>query len=268
MLVKQAANVLDLLEYFASEKKPATLAELSAHFGWPRSSTFNLIQTLVDRGFLYEPKARGGYYPTGRWLALSQEVADAEPLPPAALNLLRDLADSTGETTWIVAPSGQQAVMLAVIQSEQAIRYTAQPGKRVPLHGTASGQAIMSQMTAAQNAAILRKAVFERFGTGTPMSVAEVERSIADSLRRGSFRSASAFSRDLGGISLPLVLGGRIFAVTVAGPLFRIEGQMDDIAVEMHRAVARHFGEDYFSKHVPNLHRCVDQSPTAGRITQ
>lgn len=258
MLVKQAANVLDLLEYFAREQKAASLADLSAHFGWPRSSTFNLIQTLVERGFLYEPKPRSGYYPTGRWLALAQAVAEAEPLPPSALALIRDLADATGETVWITAPSGQNAVLLSVIQSRQAVRYTAEPGKRVPIHATSSGQAIMSQMSASQKEAILRKAVFERFGPGTPMSVESVEQSIAVSLRRGSFRSASAFSRDLGGISVPLVLGGRIFSVTVAGPLFRIEELMDETAVEIHRAVARHFGEDYFRKQVPNLHRLLD----------
>ncbi|AMY72322.1 regulatory protein IclR (plasmid) [Frigidibacter mobilis] len=258
MLVKQAAHVLELLEYFAREQKTASLADLCAYFGWPRSSTFNLIQTLVERGFLYEPKARGGFYPTGRWLALAQEIASAEPLPKAALALLRDLAETTGETIWIAAPSGQHAVLLSVIQSAQAVRYTAEPGKRVPIHGTASGQAIMSQMSAAQTAAILRKAVFERFGPGTPMSVEEVEQSIAESLRRGSFRSASAFSRDLGGISVPLVLGGRLFSVTVAGPLFRIESRMEDTAIEIHRAIARQLGDEYLRKNVPNLHRLLE----------
>ncbi|WP_299358583.1 IclR family transcriptional regulator [uncultured Paracoccus sp.] len=256
--MKQAANVLDLLEYFAREQKTASLADLSAHFGWPRSSTFNLIQTLVERGFLYEPKPRGGYYPTSRWLALAQDVAAAEPLPKAALALIRDLADAIGETVWIAAPSGQQAVLLSVIQSAHAVRYTAEPGRRVPIHATASGQAIMSQMTAAQKTAILRKAVFERFGEGTPMSVEEVEQSISASLRRGWFRSASAYSPDLGGVSVPLAFSGRIFSVTVAGPLFRIERRMDETAAEIHRAITRHCGEDYFRKQVPNLRRLVD----------
>jgi DNA-binding IclR family transcriptional regulator len=185
MRVKQAANVLDILEFFARERRAASLAELSTHFGWPRSSTFNLISTLVERGFLYEPKPRGGFYPTPRWLALAEEIAEAEPLPEPARALLRDLAAETGETVWIAAHSGQHAVLMSVIQSAQAVRYTAEPGRRVPLHGTASGQAIMSQMSAAQVAGILRRAVFERFGPGTPMSVEEVEESIRSSLERG-----------------------------------------------------------------------------------
>jgi DNA-binding IclR family transcriptional regulator len=66
MIVRQAANVLDILEYFARTKKPATLAELADHFGWPRSSTFNLLTTLSEKGYLYEPRPRAGNYPTPR----------------------------------------------------------------------------------------------------------------------------------------------------------------------------------------------------------
>ncbi|WP_164107897.1 helix-turn-helix domain-containing protein, partial [Serratia marcescens] len=45
MFVRQAANVLEILEYFAKRKKPATLSEVADDLGWPRSSTFNLLGT-------------------------------------------------------------------------------------------------------------------------------------------------------------------------------------------------------------------------------
>ena len=70
MIVRQAAYLLDIFEYFARTRKPATLAEVADHFGWPRSSTFNLLNTLAEKGYLYEPRQRAGYYPTPRWLAL------------------------------------------------------------------------------------------------------------------------------------------------------------------------------------------------------
>ncbi|MEW5423557.1 IclR family transcriptional regulator [Amorphus sp. 3PC139-8] len=253
MTVKQVANVLDLLEFFAARGKPASLAEIAQHFGWPRSSAFNLLSTLVERGYLYEPKRRGGYYPTPRWLALAREISAAEPLPDEVPTLLRELAKTTGETVWIASASGQHAVLLEVIQSEHAVRYTAEVGKRVPLHATATGQAIISQMPETQQASVLRKAVFERYSEGTPMSIDAVEQSIRRSLARGWFESASAFSHDLGGVSVPLVLDGRVFSLTVAGPLFRVRERMEEIAGALQSAVKRHLGADYFTKNVPNL---------------
>ena len=52
----------------------------------------------------------------------------------------------TGETIWVSAPSGLFAVFLDVAESPAAVRYAARPGKRVPIHVTATGQALMSQM--------------------------------------------------------------------------------------------------------------------------
>lgn len=252
MLVKQAANVLDLFEFFAESKQAASLVEVSQHFGWPRSSAFNLLSTLMTKGFLYEPK-RGRYYPTPRWLTLAQEVASAEPLSEVLLNLLSDVAAKTGETVWIAAPSGQHAIFLEVIESKASVRYTAKVGTRVPLFATATGQAIISQMTPTQRAAVLRKAVFKRYGEGTPMSIEAVEASIRQSLNRGWFVSSSAFTPDLGGIGVPIVFEGRIFAMTVAGPWFRVGERLDEFARILHEAIALHLGPDYLRKTLKGL---------------
>jgi len=255
MIVKQVSQVLDLLEFFAHRREPANPSEIARHFAWPRSSTFNLVQTLVERGYLYEPKPRQGYYPTPRWLTLAQEISTAEPLPEEVNRLLRDLAEITGETVGITAASGTHVVFLEVIPSRHPIAYQAYVGKQLPLHATASGQAILSQMPPSQVASLLRRTVFERYGEGTPMSIEEIETQIKQSLHRGWFSSASAYTQDLGGVAVPLVLNGRIFSFTVAGPLFRIGNHMDVIARQMHEGVSRHLGPDYFATHVPNLYR-------------
>lgn len=236
--VRQIANMLELFEYFARVQRPAGLAELSEHFGWPRSSTFNIIDTLVETGFLYEPRARNGYYPTPRWLALSQEISAAEPLSEQAISMVRQVADKTKETVWIAATSGQYAVMLHVITSPHPIRYAAEPGKRLPLHATATGQALLSQMPATQQKNLLKRAHFVKHGAGSPMSAEEVLARLQEGKERGWFQSASNYSPDLGGVSMPVSLAGRAFAITAAGPLFRVAEKFSDIAKLMHATLA------------------------------
>lgn len=253
MLVRQVAHLLDLLEYFAERGQPASLAEVSQHFGWPRSSTFNLLSTLGARGFLFEPGPRGRFYPTPRWLALAQAIAAAEPVPEPLLRLARELADCTGETVCIGAAAGTSVVFLEAIQSPSRVRYAAEVGQRIPLHATASGQSIISQWPEPQRAALLRKVVFERYGSGTPMSVEAVEDQIRAGLHRGWFRSASNYSVDLGGVSLPIAEGGRIYSLTVAGPLNRVEHIMPAIARTMHDAIGRHLGADYLASRIRGL---------------
>lgn len=253
MLVKQAANVLDLLEFFATDGRAASLAEVAQHFGWPRSSTFNLLSTLSSRGFLFEPEARGKFYPTQRWLSLAQAISDAEPIPDPLLRFAQDLSQRTGETICIAAPAGLHVVFLEVIQSAALVRYAAEIGRRIPVHATASGQAIMSQWPESQRNATLRKVVFERYGSGTPMSIEAVEDQIRAGLHRGWFRSASNYSVDLGGVSLPIVIGPKVFSVTVAGPLNRVEAIMPSIAQTMHNVATMHFGPDFLRSAVKGL---------------
>jgi len=239
MYVKQAANVLELLEYFAQRKRPATLSELADELGWPRSSTFNLIGTLIDKGYLYEPRTRGGYYPTPRWFIKAQAVADAEPLPEAADAMVGEVAEETGETTAIAGPAGLSAIFINVVESNSAIRYFAQVGHKLPIHATSTGRAILSQYSREERYALYRKIKFVKYARNTITSIEEVEAEIRRSLQRGWFQSISDYSPDLCGVALPLPMASRRLAMVVAGPEFRCLERIEDTAAIMQRAINR-----------------------------
>jgi len=240
--VKQAANVLELIEFFAQHRRPATLAEVSKHFDWPRSSTFNLLGTLASRGYLYEPRARGGYYPSPKWLTLLQQIERAEPIPEQFSALLRTLAERTGETAVLAATSGPYAVFVDAVESSHAIRYTASPGKLVPLHVTATGRALLSMLSPADRTSVLRRATFERYTPTTLMSVAAVEKEIQRSLQRGWFEGDAEFTTDLGGFAMPLHMPHRHFALLVAGPMFRIKSRGSELAGIIGEEMRAHLG--------------------------
>lgn len=228
--VKQAAYVLDLLEYFAATQRPASLAEIAKHFGWPRSSTFNLLGTLTARGFLYEPRAKAGYYPAPIWAALVGQIEAAQPIPKGMHALLQDLVDATGETAVLAAASGAHALFVETVESPSSVRYAAPVGKRVPLHVTATGRALLSQMSPEERSSILKKTAFERFTPSTLMSAQEVEAEIDRSRDRGWFLGNAEFSQDLAGVALPFEVADRRFALLVAGPSFRVAQRLEDLS--------------------------------------
>jgi len=240
MIVRQAAYVLDMLEYFAQARRPATLAEIADHFGWPRSSTFNLLTTLAEKGYLYEPRPRAGFYPTPRWLAMAKVIAEVEPLPEWMHALVVELATETGETTAIAAPAGTMAVFLDVEESPAAIRYFAKIGHRLPIHATASGRALLLQYTPEERSALYRKVEFRQWGPSTPISIDAVEAELRRSVERGYCQSLSDYSQDLGGVALPLPLGERRLSLVVAGPEFRVASRMAAIAETVTRLITRH----------------------------
>ncbi len=239
MIVRQAANVLEIMEFFAEAKKPATLAEIADHFGWLRSSTFNLLATLSEKGYLYEPRRRGGYYPTPRWLAMARRVFEVEPLPPWTHALISELSAETGETASIVAPSGVMAVFIDVVESEAPIRYFATIGHRIPIHASASGRALLLQYSKEERDQLYRKVEFRQYGPSTPISIEAVETELRNSIARGYCQSLGDYSRDLAGAAIPLPIGDRRLSVVVAGPEFRIGPKLPDVAALIARTVER-----------------------------
>lgn len=238
MQVRQAANVVELLEFFAGRGQPATMAEISDSLGWPRSSTFNLVGTLSELGYLYEPRGRGGYYPSPRWMAVVEQVARADPLPEDLLAALAAIRDRTGETACIASASGVHALMVHVCESRQALRYFAQAGSRVPIQASSVGRALLAQMTPAARQALYRRIDFAAAAPTAPPDAAAVEAELAAAARRGYHQSHSEYVPDLAGVALPLRAGHRRLSVVVAGPTSRCLDRRAETAALMRGALA------------------------------
>lgn len=239
MIVRQAANALQILEYFAERQRPATAAEIADDLGWPRSSTFKIVGTLATLGYLYEPHARGGHYPSPRWLELAEKVAHADPLPPELQRLVRDVLADTGETTGIVAPAGIHAMFVAVAESRQPVRYFTKVGDRVPIHASSAGRALLEQMSAEERQALYRKIDFESYSATTPMAPAAIEAELAAAKTRGWHQSNAEYTPDLAGVALALPGSfGRRLSIVVVGPVSRCLERRPQIAELLVKRIA------------------------------
>jgi IclR family transcriptional regulator, acetate operon repressor len=240
MIVRQAANVLDLLEYFAQEKAPLSLAEISAAMRWPRSSTFNLLTTLAQRGFLYEPRPRGGYYPSPRWSWLLQGIAETDLLSDGLRNAVQEVATTSGETAAITAPSGTNFVFLHVVESTAAIRFSAQVGHQMPIHTTAGGRALLAQYSTRERAMVLKKVKFDKQAPRPLACADQVEAEIKRAAVRGWHENFGGVAPDLCGVALPIGVLGRRLSVVIGGPTNRMRARIPQIAAMLKRAFKRH----------------------------
>jgi DNA-binding IclR family transcriptional regulator len=238
MKVRQAANVIELLEFFADRLRPATSAEIADALGWPRSSTFNLVTTLAELGYLYEPRLRGGLYPSSRWLSVAQTISEAEMLPEAVLKLVAQIAAETGETTLVGAAAGLHAIAMHVIESAEAIRYFAEEGKRLPIHSSATGWALLSRQSPAQRKALYKRITFEAYTPQSPRNPGAVEALLERGAERGYFLSDGEFTTHLVGVSVPFAIDGRDLTISVAGPQFRCLDKADAFAGIVQKALA------------------------------
>lgn len=129
--VKSAVRTVELLEYFAGRPGMHSLAAVQEAVGYPKSSLYMLLRTLVELGWV-ETDATGTRYGIGvRALLVGTSYIDGDEVVAAARPTLDRLSDDTTETIHLARLDGTNVVYLATRQSQHYLR----PFTRVGRHG-------------------------------------------------------------------------------------------------------------------------------------
>jgi len=132
-----------LLRCFVDRADGQTLTELSRRTGINVSTAYRILQTLIAGGLLRREPDSERYVPGIVLLGLAGS-AFATAGYGSAVDVLRTLADRTGESASLAVRDGPCAVVLLTAESEQQLRFAHRPGTRIPLHVTAMGHALLA----------------------------------------------------------------------------------------------------------------------------
>lgn len=226
MNVKTAGRTLDLFEAFARETKPLSLSQLARAIGAPVSSCFGIVRTLEARGYLYEVKARGGFYPTKLLFEHARVIAGHDPLAERFVPLLEKLREQTGETVLVSKRLDCQAVYLEVLESPHSIRYSPKVGAFRPLHASASGKALLGSLAPALRNELLAGMKLPRVTSRTITSRVALEADLEEGRARGWYVTRGETVADLMAVAVPVVVHGEIYSVALAGPMNRMDGAL------------------------------------------
>ena len=137
---------IDLLEILA-ERGSVRLAELPELLGVSRATAFRVLRTLRDRGYIDHVESEHVYRlgPGPTLLGSRSQAGTVARLADFALVQLRD---QTGETANLALLQGGDLIYASILESNYALRTSAAVGEIVPLHSTALGKAILSELPA------------------------------------------------------------------------------------------------------------------------
>lgn len=238
MNVKTAVRTLDLFETFAREGRPLPLSELGRLLSIPVSSCFALVQTLQNRGYIYEVQRRSGYYPTRRLLGVADQIAGKDPLLERIRPTLHRLRDETGETIVVGKLQDARVLYLDVIESDQRIRYITSIGEFRQPHANSLGKALLAALPAAERSELLRGYDWTAPTPRTLNTPAAFEQEMAAIAARGWAINAGESVDDLAAVACTLRLNRDWYAISVAGPLYRVEPHLQAHGERLHAACA------------------------------
>lgn len=225
--VKSARRVLDILQFFANTRAPATLSQISAGLGIPKSSCLALLDTLESDGYAHQ--AAGRYYLTRRWLNEARTVAEHDQLTTRIRPTLEALRDELGETLILAQRSGDHAVYLDVAEPDRIVRFTARVGQLKPLHASASGRALLGAMAPAERELLVSRLALDRYTDRTIKTRDQLLKLVETEATRGWHVNLAEHQADTLSVAAPLVLHGAALALVVGAPLDRSAALADTI---------------------------------------
>jgi len=146
--MKSAQRVLHILEAFSVDHPEYTAAELIEKLSFPQGSIYRFLRILLKNGFL-EKNPRTNKFRLGiKMFELGSVVWREMELRKIALPSMEELSRKTGETVHLGVLDGNEVVSIEGMESGQSLRTSLPIGKRVSLHSTGIGKAILSFLSA------------------------------------------------------------------------------------------------------------------------
>jgi DNA-binding IclR family transcriptional regulator len=237
---KIVQRTLDFLELFADQKRPLSLSEIARLLAIPASSCHDVLQALLDRGYIYEISPRGGYYPTLRLYEIAHMVAEHDPVVQRADVLLRAMRDALDESVLLAKVTDLQATYLLAFEPMHPLRFLLRVGDNVrSLHATSAGKALLGSLSEVALASFLKTAALSRMTPNTITSKAALRADIAAGNERGWFMNREESQEGVTTISARFSWISSLYIVSVAGPTLRITPKLEKAAVLLQNACRR-----------------------------
>ena len=220
--IQSAENVFGILESL-QRREGARLSEVAADVSLSPSTVHQYLKTLEADEFVVQD---GDEYDVGlRFLELGEYARNRKPVSRLAREKVASLAEATGERAQFAMEEHGRCVVLYTVTGEQAVETNIHTGKRVYLHATAAGKAILAHMSQSRV-----DDVIERHGLPavTPNTITDREELLEECERireTGVSMNRQEDTHGLWAIGVPVtgpdevVLG----ALSISGPTHRLK---------------------------------------------
>lgn len=172
-------RVLEIIEAVAKAEHPLSPSDLSFMLNIPKPSLHRLLQQLQEDNYL-QINMRGLVVPSDRLFAMALGVIYSSRYKAVRQQILRRVAEQTGETCGIAIADGLEMVYYDRVQTNWPLQIYLPVGSRVPVWATSSGKLYLSSFSKPRLKRLLNNTLLERTARNT---ITDVD-SLADALTK------------------------------------------------------------------------------------
>ncbi|MGH3653524.1 IclR family transcriptional regulator [Glutamicibacter sp.] len=185
--VPAADNTLRILRLLASRKTPTPAAMIATLLELPRSSVYQLLNVMLEHGFITHYPEDKSYGLGVSAFELSSAYTRQEPLARLGAPLIAQLVDKLGESAHLAVLHGSDVLYIVEERAKGRPSLVTDVGVRLPSHLTASGRAILAALPKSQVRALYPGAASfsERVAESSISSYSQLRRELDQSTQRG-----------------------------------------------------------------------------------
>jgi DNA-binding IclR family transcriptional regulator len=225
-IIQSVAHALDVLEEFRGDLDELGVTELSKKLKLHKNNVFRILATLQSRNYIEQNKTNDNYRLGIKCLELGQTFIQQRGLLKQAQPILHELAERTGETSYLSILRSNDVVYLDAVETTSTVRVISRVGLHMPIHATAAGKALVAYESEDE----LRKrfhAELPRFTKNTIVGSEDLLKELAVIRDREYATDLEEFEEGLRCVASPARDYTRkvIAAVSVTGPAHRLSDE-------------------------------------------
>ncbi|CAN5637286.1 IclR family transcriptional regulator [soil metagenome] len=246
--VKSAQRALSIIELLARTEPSLTFAEIGDVTGFPRSSLFGLLKTMVDMRWLELDEQTRKYRLGIRTLEAGNAYLRSIDLVALVRPQMDRICAATDETVQLAVLDDRYNVYIAKVEGTGHLRLASEVGRRLEAHATALGKMLLAGLSETELDRLLGNVKLERFTPATITDFALLKQELAASAERGYATDNEDHTRGVRCFAVPIRnhSGKTIAALSVSFPTVRFTERRGEKArvllVEGAQAVERELG--------------------------
>jgi len=243
--IKSALRVLQLLEHLDDEQRPLSALDVASAMGWPRSSAWGLLQTLVEAGYLSFDQVSKQYFLSERVPALG--LWRFAPLfqEGKVLKLMHEIRAATKARVVLAAHNANTVRYIYAVQGEKSRDWVFRLGSPLQLLRTSVGRLYLSTYEEKDAARIAYHLRDQRREGERIVPVKQILEELREVRRQGYSLSLDRLGTGDGAISmlLPRAKGQqRPLAIGLVCSKEELVARKERLVALMRRKVRQHLG--------------------------
>jgi DNA-binding IclR family transcriptional regulator len=225
--VQSLERAFAILEEVARNREGINVADLSKAVGLHNSTTFHLVKTMAQLGYISQVRDSKRYRIGSRLFTLAAGALEENSFLALATPVLESLTDATGESAHFAIRSGNAIVVIARTSGSGLLQMADRAGAQRPAHATALGKVLMGALDEVQIRHFLGDQPLHRY---TPKTIVERDpllREIAEVRRAGIAYDDGEFDAEVRCVAVPVFdFAGRVAgAIGISGAVWRLSLQ-------------------------------------------